>query len=291
MLLSSPVAQAEAPSPVYVAPTIPYAAPAANGATAPGPDCAWDASLIKYLVKYSEGRVIAQSAQPEAQGKKLVMTSRLGPTVGEGEKAAPGWIEVTGTLLDEAGKPLGDFGFRDERYSGSLHKCKRATQLAEGLADSIVNWLEEPSPAIKIAESMKVLRDDTIDAEINTTCPVTTGLPAYLAGLHSGTVYRVADKLETAQGKRLLLTVVSSRFLGGGAYTGSKWMKITGSLLDNDREIGSFIALRQSFRGWTGCSVADRVSNEIAYDIYNWLQKPSLNARLGDADESTDALP
>ncbi len=291
LLLPASFANAASPVPIYVASTIPYASPLANGAVSPGSECPWDARLVDYLVKSRGSRVVAHPNPLEAKGEKLILSARLGPNVGAGERAAPGWIEVTGKLLDENNKPLGDFGFRDERYAGSLHKCKRAIQLAEGLADSIVNWVEAPTPGIKIAYTIDTLREGSIDADIKKSCPWNTELTGYLSGMTYEHTYRVGGDLGKLPGKRLLLTIVDSRLLGGGLYTGAKWLKVKGSLMDNDREIGSFVALRQSIRGWTGCGISDRLSYQIARDIASWLRTPSMNARLGDADASTDALP
>ncbi|HJV91930.1 MAG TPA: hypothetical protein VJ572_00570 [Azonexus sp.] len=289
LLLSTSVVNAAPAQPIYVASTVPYTGPAADGATALGPDCPWDERLVKYLAKSSGNRVVVHPKPMEAQGQKLILTAKLGPTVGAGEKLAPGWIEVRGSLVDETGKSLGDFGFRDDRYSGSLHKCKEAVRLAEGLGDSIADWLEEPKPGIKIAETINTRQEDTIAPEIKKSCPWNTELPGYLSGY--GNVYRVAEDINTAPGKKLILTIVDSRLLGGGLYTGSKWLTVTGSLIENGHEIGSFVAMRHSFRAWTGCGISDRLSYELAYDISNWLQSPSLNARLGDADASTNATP
>ena len=291
LLLSVSFANAGPSVNIYVASTIPYASPVADGSASPGPECPWDVRLVEYLVKSRGSRVRVDPQPMVAQGQKLILTARLGPNVGVGEKEAPSWIEVRGTLLDEAGKPLGDFGFRDDRYAGSLHKCKRAIHLAEGLGDSIAGWLEEPVPGIKIAETIATLREDTIDPDIKKSCPWDTELPNYLAGMSYGNIYRVTDDIGTVGGKTLLLKVVSSRLLGGALYTGPKWVKVTGSLMDNGREIGSFIALRHSFRGWTGCGISDRINYQIAYDISKWLQAPAMSARLGDADAATDALP
>jgi len=291
LLLSASFANAGPAPSIYVASTIPYAVPAADGSASPGQECPWDARLVEYLAKSSGNRVVITPRPMEALGQKLILTGRLGPTVGTGEKAAPSWIEVTGTLLDESGKPIGDFGFRDDRYAGNLHKCKQAIRLGEGLGDSIAGWLEEPKPGIKIAETINTLREDTIDQEIKKSCPWNTELPNYLTGMTFGNVYQVADDIGTTGGKKLLMTIVNSRLLGGGLYSGFKWLTVTGSLVDNDREIGSFIAVRKSFRAWTGCGISDRLSYEIAYDISNWLQNPTLNARLGDAEDATDANP
>lgn len=291
LLLSATLAQAAPAASIYVAPTIQYSAPAADGSTSPGRDCPWDTRLVEYLAKSTRNQVVVNPEAMETKGQKLILTARLGPKVGAGEKEAPGWIEVHGTLIDEAGKPVGDFGFRDDRYSGSLHKCKEAIRLGEGLGDSIAGWLEEPKPGIKITETIGTLQEDSINPDIKNSCPWDTELPNYLAGMTFGNVYRVSDDLGSIPGKKLKLTVITSRLLGGGLYTGPKWLKVTGSLIENGQEIGSFIALRQSYRAWTGCGISDRLSYEIAYDISNWLQKPSLDARLGDADADTDANP
>lgn len=290
VLLSASFVNASPSAKIHVAPTIAYASPAADGRTAPDSSCPWDTRLVEYLVKSSGNRVVISQKPLEAKGQKLILTAKLGPKVGSGEQEAPGWLEVSGILIDEAGKTLGDFGFRDDRYSGSLHKCKQAIRLAEGLGDSIAGWLEEPKPGVAIAETINTLQDDSIDPEIKKSCPWNTELPAQLSELGFGSIYRVAD-IGAVQGKKLLLTIVTSRLLGGALYTGSKWLKVTGSLVENGHETGSFVALRHSFRGWTGCGILNRLDYEIAEDISNWLQKPSMDARLGDADASTDANP
>lgn len=291
LLFSATFVHAAPSASIHVAPTIPYAAPAPDGSTSAKPDCPWDTRLVEYLAKSSGNRVVVNPKPMDAAGPKLMLTARLGPNVGTGAKEAPSWIEVHGTLIDENGKPIGDFGFRDDRYSGNLHQCKQAIRLAEGLGDSIAGWLEEPAPGIKIAETISTLQEDSIDPDIKKSCPWDTELPNYLSGMTFGNVYRVAEDIDSAPGKKLRLTVVTSRLLGGGIYTGIKWLKVTGSLIENGQEIGSFVALRRSFRAWTGCGISDRLSYEVAYDISNWLQKPSLDARLGDADAATDGNP
>lgn len=291
LLLSASFANAAPLPTIYVAPTISFAGPTADGSTSPGQDCPWDSRLVAYLAKSSGNRVVVTPRPMEAQGQKLILAARLGPKVGSGEKEAPGWIEVSGRLIDEDGKQIGDFGFRDDRYSGSLHKCKEAIRLGEGLGDSIAGWLEEPTPGIKITETIGTLLEESVDSDIKKSCPWDTELPNYLAGMMSGNVYRVAEDIGKSNDKKLMLTILNSHLLGGGVYTGSKCLKVKGSLTENGREIGSFVAFRHSFRAWTGCGISDRLSYEIAYDISNWLQNPSINARLGDADENMDDQP
>lgn len=281
---------AAAPAPIYVAPSVSHGG-SADGEGSPFPDCPWDTRLLGYLVKSSANRVVVTPDPAAMPGQKLLLSARFGPLTGKGEKAAPSWIEVSGKLLDENGKTLGDFGFRDDRYAGSLHKCKEVVRLSEGLGDSVAGWLEEPVQGTKIADTISLLREDSVDADIRKSCPWDTELPNYLAGLTFGNVYRVAEDIGAASGRKLLLTITNSRMLGGGIYTGFKWMTVKGSLIDNEREIGSFVAVRKSFRAWTGCGMSDRLSYQIARDIYYWLQKPSMNALLGDAESGADANP
>jgi hypothetical protein len=227
----------------------------------------------------------------EAKGKKLILTATLGPNVRSGKTQAPSWIDVSGTLFDENGKALGDFGFRDDRYSGYLDDCSQAIRLAEGLGYSIAGWVEEPKPGVKIAETIKTLREDTINPDIKMNCPWNTELPSFLVDLTAGSVYRATEDINTAKGRKLQLTIVDSYLAGGGLVSGSKWLKVIGSLTENGREIGSFVARRNSFRSWTGCGMSRRLNGEIAYDIYHWLENPSMRAYLGDADAASDGNP
>lgn len=290
LLISAAIAHAAPLERIYVAPTIPYTSPAPDGSASPSVACPWDNRLVDYLARSSKQISVTQTPM-EAKGQKLVLTATLGPTVGTAETEGPAWINVNGKLYDENGKVLGDFGFLDDRYAGTLHKCKQAIRLAEGLGDSIAGWLEEPKPGIKIARAIGALREDTIDPDIKKSCPWDTQLPSILEGFTFGHIYRVSDDIAKAQGKKLLMTVVDARLLGGALYTGSKWLKIVGSLVENDREIGSFVAMRTSIRGWTGCGITSRLNEEIAYDILTWLEKPSMNAYLGDATPSDEAKP
>ena len=292
LIVSGSLAQAAPKAPIYIASTIPYTSPATDGRPLLEANCPWDERLLAYLASSTKNRVVVTPKLEDVQGQKIVLQAKFGPIVtGKDNKAATSWIEVTGTLFDESGKPLGDFGFRDDRYAGYLHECKRAIRLSEGLGDSVAEWLEEPSPGVKIAEKISTLHEDTIDPDIKQSCPWDTELNANLINLTSGQVYRAQEDFNTAEGRKLAMTIVSSRMLGGGIYTGFKWMKVVGSLTENGRETGSFIALRHSFRAWTGCGMVTRLNEKIASDIAKWLKKPTMNARLGDADASTDANP
>ncbi len=75
---------------------------------------------------------------------------------------------------------------------------------------------------------------------------------------------------------------------GGGAFSGPKWMEVTGTLMDNNKAIASFRAKRFSTGGVFGpfkgtCSIIGRCTKAIARDISDWLKHPVDGAELGDA--------
>ena len=97
---------------------------------------------------------------------------------------------------------------------------------------------------------------------------------------------RVAD--DTKQGRYLRMAITEVTAFGGGAWSGPKWMTVTGTLVENDKPIASFRAKRYStggaFGGFKGtCSIIGRCTKAIAQDIAEWLKNPVDGARLGDA--------
>ncbi len=75
---------------------------------------------------------------------------------------------------------------------------------------------------------------------------------------------------------------------GGGAFSGPKWMEVTGTLMNNGSPVASFRAKRFSmggaFGGFKGtCSIIGRCTKAIAKDIAEWLKNPLDGAELGDA--------
>ena len=75
---------------------------------------------------------------------------------------------------------------------------------------------------------------------------------------------------------------------GGGAFSGPKWMEVTGVLMDDGTAVASFRAKRFStggaFGGFKGtCSIIGRCTKAIAKDIAEWLKNPIDGAELGDA--------
>ncbi len=91
-----------------------------------------------------------------------------------------------------------------------------------------------------------------------------------------------------SDGRYIDMAITEVHAPGGGAFSGPKWMEVTGTLMDNNQAIASFRAKRFSTGGAFGafkgtCSIIGRCTKAIAKDISDWLKNPVDGAELGDA--------
>ena len=103
--------------------------------------------------------------------------------------------------------------------------------------------------------------------------------------LHDANV-KVSDKPN--EGRYLDMSITEVFASAGGAWSGPKWMTVTGTLMENGKKVASFRAKRFStggaFGGFKGtCSIVGRCTKTIAEDIAGWLKNPVDGAQLGDA--------
>ena len=100
---------------------------------------------------------------------------------------------------------------------------------------------------------------------------------------------KVVDSVSASTpGKVLVMEITNLEGTGGGAWSGAKFVTTKGILYENGKEIGSFKAKRRSgggaFGGFKGtCSILGRCTKEIGKDVSEWLQSPTMNAKLGDS--------
>lgn len=93
---------------------------------------------------------------------------------------------------------------------------------------------------------------------------------------------------KSPSGKVLKLEFSQIMGTGGGAWSGAKSVTVKGTLMENGKKIGSFVGTRYSgggaFAAYKGtCSILGRCVKTLGDDIARWLQAPSMNARLGNA--------
>ena len=118
-------------------------------------------------------------------------------------------------------------------------------------------------------------------------CDLEKRLAKYLAGEAKGpykkVVMRPGVSPETP-GHVLDIRITAMLAPGGGKYSGPKSLTTQGTLYGNGQVIGTFVARRQTRRGRHTCHMLHNDAEEIAEDIGKWLRKPTLDAKLGDAD-------
>jgi hypothetical protein len=126
--------------------------------------------------------------------------------------------------------------------------------------------------------------DDVANESVRKECDWNTTMPRYLAAESDGRVIVAENTSNTKTGKRLVLVATNLHTLGGGGWTGPKWLVLEGKLMQGDKLLGNFEVRRQTIGGsFRACSTLQSLSEEISDDILEWLKAPGPNAKLGDA--------
>ena len=124
---------------------------------------------------------------------------------------------------------------------------------------------------------------------IKSQCNLQTKLPHFVKAFarRQGLKILFNNNLASAGGKVLHVKFTRSSNSGGGAWSGSKMLSVTGSLRQGKRVIAKFTATRFTGGGYWGaykgtCSLLGRNAKAIGRDIAHWLLNPTDGAHLGD---------
>lgn len=124
---------------------------------------------------------------------------------------------------------------------------------------------------------------DSIDADLRAECDWQPGLAKSLTEESEGQIRISRDNLATLQAPNLRLTILQVHAIGGGGWTGPKWLRLAGELYNSDKPVLKFTVLRHTSRGkFTACATLKSLAEEVAKDIAEWVQDPKPDARLGD---------
>lgn len=137
---------------------------------------------------------------------------------------------------------------------------------------------------VLVPSTIPYQKDDTANENIRRECTWNTTMPVYLAKESGGRVKVAEQSLDKVMDTRLVLVATHLHAIGGGGWTGPKWLVLEGKLMEGDKLLGNFEARRQTIRGsMRSCGTLESLSEDIADDILEWLKAPGLNAKLGDA--------
>jgi hypothetical protein len=286
LLLVSAAHAAGINSPISSTLDIPYAR-GPEAATKVLGSCNWQKDFTMELVKISQGYVnFSNNPDPSDQ---LFLRADHSASDRVGTKAQPQWIEVMGKLVRKD-RTVGEFSFIRETNKQALRDCNTTREIASDLASDVYDWLKNPGAGVTIAAEIPLFKPDAVERDAQASCPANRMLSRELAEESKGAVQRTTRDLSTVSGRTLHLKIMGS-LLRGALYTDNKWLKVSGSLMEDGHEIGSFIAQRNTVRGWSSCGALEVVTEEMSEDIVRWLKKPSFNTRLGNADEKSAAEP
>jgi hypothetical protein len=170
----------------------------------------------------------------------------------------------------------------------TIHSASRVVLVAAG---SVLLLSGGPAPAdetgsVKVLRVVPIAESARVPQKVRSECGVQDKVPVFLSN-YARNVELVDGELGT-QGRILELHIGDVHAPGGGAFSGPKWMTVTGVLRENGREVGSFTAKRFSGGGMFGaykgtCAIVARCAKAIGKDIAGWLRSPRDGARLGDA--------
>lgn len=117
-------------------------------------------------------------------------------------------------------------------------------------------------------------------------CELERKLAKYLASEAKGPYGKIImQPTVSAQtpGQALDIHITQILAPGGGKWSGPKSVTTEGTLYNNGQVLGTFTATRYTHKGKHTCRMLQNDAKAIAEDIGDWLKKPTMGAKLGDA--------
>lgn len=145
------------------------------------------------------------------------------------------------------------------------------------------------------AAQVLVLKDDIPFAEtsnagdkVRAECNLGTKLSKFIrAYAKKQKKFDIKNESSAKDAMTLNVEIENVHAPGGGAFSGPKVMRVSGSLSQNGKVLGDFEGSRYSTGGAFAvlkgtCSILGRNSKALGRDIATWLKSPIKNAKLGD---------
>ncbi len=147
------------------------------------------------------------------------------------------------------------------------------------------------SNPVTVTSRVAYAKNSGASGKVKKECIIDKQLPDFIETYASKNDIAVVQKdgkvSRKAKGRVLLLEFDGIVAGGGGAFTGPKAVTVKGQLYKSGKKIGSFTGRRTSgggaVFGYKGtCSILGRCVKALGRDIAKWLEKPTMNARLGE---------
>ena len=150
--------------------------------------------------------------------------------------------------------------------------------------------LAKDGSALSLEKEASFKEGLSVSDSIKNECQLQTKIPGFIKDFAKGNfdVTMVDDASKVKTGNALAVKITNMTGVGGGAWTGAKFVQIDGTLWEDGKVKGTFQALRYTTGGaWGGfkgtCGMLGRCTKSLGKDVATWLSSPSMNAKLGDA--------
>lgn len=264
------------------------------------PDCTWVPSIAAAAIANAEGALTpAAKAAPGAVPKlslqviefKLDNTSRKSNYT----------LRVRADVTDN-GKLVATRDFNGEgSFKDKPSACPALNKIGTAIGESMGEWMSQthlmtcgegcagihPDETIVVGAEVLLGNPDAINDTVRNDCHFQTTLVTKLIEAFNEGETPPRAKLESRRidvekytGRRLILRVDEVHALGGGGYTGPKWMNMSGELREGNVLVGSFQSHTTSGRGLTTCRSVDSLNDSTVDMIVQWLNSPSIDAKL-----------
>lgn len=142
--------------------------------------------------------------------------------------------------------------------------------------------------SITIPKAVPFAKGISVPDAVKAECQLPEKISQFVKESASGVDIKVADTVSSGTpGKALVMQITGVQGTAGGAWSGAKAVTVEGTLYSGGKAVGSFKAIRHSgggaFGGYKGtCSILGRCTKAIGKDVAEWLQSPTMNAKLGE---------
>lgn len=268
-----------------------------QGVQASSPDCAWETSMTAAAIANAEGSITPAAKATPGNGPKLSLQVMEFKLPGTAKKNAYG-IRIRADVT-ENGKLLATRDFNGE--GSAKDACPALNKIGKSIGEGLGEWISQthfmtcregcsgihPDETIIVGEEILIGNADAINSTVRDDCHWLTAMVSRVVTAFNDNEQAPRAKLESRRidiekytGRRLVLRVDNVHALGGGGYTGPKWMDMSGELREGDLLVGSFQSHTTSGQGLTTCRSLDSLSDSTTEMIVQWLNSPSIDAKL-----------
>jgi len=265
--------------------------------------CSWEASLTGAVTARSKRGVELATAPATLTSVRLtveIVSLTLERRPKEGIHEA-----VVRANMSRNGKLLASRDFQnDESFKTGASACDALLTLGSLLGKSIAEWAPttsralmecgddcigiHPDETIVIGAEVLPVSAESMSDTVRDECKWPSDMVNRLVKEFNGYEEPVPrTKLEARPidiekylGRRLVLRVKDIHALGGGGFSGPKWMNLTGELYDGKSLVATFESYTNTGRGFTTCRSLGELSHHSAEIIAEWLRNPTMGARI-----------